>query len=501
MDPPARVWPAWLLAVVWGVGLALPALVRGELIGQPYTDLYPAVWGLWHAAEQWPGITATTVQLAFPDGMGFYFASPIKGWLAGILVPVLGVPATWNLLTLVARVATVGLAGHAARAWGLSTSGVLVVAAAFGCSAVFQGYAVEGIVEGTDGWTLALWAWAVARDKPVHGAVALALTIVSSWYLGAVACLLAVLATVRHRRALYTLGGVVLASPALLAFFSAFSGGAPLDPTTRAAMGAPLTLPSPGVLEGLNPFAITAYTGFALTTAAVASKRHWVLLALIPAILSLGWGPWYELPVLSALRFPYRWHLATLTILALAAGHLADRLRWGILIGPAIVLETLLLSPIEPVLPGAPAEVPAVYQHVDGPVLDVPGPVALPPGEVNLSRPRAQWFLYSQTRHGGPTPWAPDFNSVGADSAEHPAFQAVLPTLHQFDRVAGGTGDGPIPDDLLTHLQDLGVVWVVLHHRAPGATGMARLRGALIDQGAVMFDQDKERWLLRIPSG
>ena len=95
---------------------------------------------------------------------------------------------------------------------------LLVVAAAVGCSAVFQGYAVEGIVEGTDGWPLALWAWAVGRERWGWSAVSVALCIVCSWYLGAVACLLVVLSTLKDRRALAGLLGVALAAPAPVSY-------------------------------------------------------------------------------------------------------------------------------------------------------------------------------------------------------------------------------------------------------------------------------------------
>jgi len=494
----ASVWPSWLLAVLWGVGPAIPALARGDLLGQPYTDLYPSVWGMWLAAENWPGVVTHTTQLAFPEGMGFYYSSPVKGWLAGLLLPLLGLPATWNLLTVAARVATVGLSAHAARAWGLSSRGALAVAGAFGCSSVFQGYAVEGITEGVDGWPLALWAWAVARERPIFAAVGLGLCVVSSWYLGAVACLLALLATLRHRSALFSLAGLVMAAPALAGFLGAFSGGAPLAPSTRAAMGAPLRIPQPGLLPGLNPFAITTYTGAVLTLAATASKRRWLLLAVIPFVLSLGVGPWYELPILSALRFPYRWHLATLAILGLGAGQFADRHRWGWVIGPLIVLEGLLFAAVEPVLPGAPADVPALYRSVDGPVVDVPGPVALPPGEVNLSRPRARWFLYGQTLHGQATPWVPDFNAVGADTA-HTDWATIAAQLQQFDRVAGGDGTGAVSQDLAGKLAAHGVEWVVIHHRSSGAVGVTRLRDHLIAGGATMQDRDDARWLLKLP--
>ena len=478
----------------------LPSWTSGSIAGQPYTDLYPAIWGLWLAAEQWPAVVTHTTQLAYPEGMGFYYSSPIKGWVAGFLLPWLGLTHTWNLLLVAARMATVVGAAAAARAWGLGSRGTLVVAAGFGCSAVFQGYAVEGIIEGTDGWALTFWAWAVGRRRVGWSMVGLALCVISSWYLGAVACLLAVVSTLRHPRAWWSIGGLLLAAPFLHAFLSAFSGGSPLVPEVRAAMGAPITVPTPGVLPGLQPFAQTAYTGFVLTAAALGARVRWVWLALIPAVLSLGLGPWYELPVLSALRFPYRWHLATLGILTLAAGHLADRYRWGGWLAVLIVAETFVLAPVEPLIPAAPATVPALYSLVDGPVLDVPGPVSLPPGEVNHSRPRARWFLYAQTVHGQPSPWAPDFNSVGADDAD-PAWSSIAAQLQQFDRVAGGDGAGVLEADLVDSLGSRGIQWVMVHHQATGMVGAASLRDQLLAQGALLEKRDESRWLLRLPAG
>jgi len=500
--PRPPVWPAWLLALAWGVLPALPALLAGDLLGHPYTDLYPSVWGLWVAAESWPGVVTQTAQLAAPDGMGFYYSSPVKGWLAGILVPFLGVPVTWNLLTVAARVVTVGLFGHAARAWGLRGPGILVVAAAVGCSAVFQGYAVEGIVEGTDGWPLALWAWAAGHKRWGWSAVGLALCVVSSWYLGAVACLLVVFAALRDKKALVGLLGVVLAAPALGAFLSAFSGGRALDPAVRAAMGAVLSPQVPGAFQdGLQPFAISTYTGVLLSLAALGARSRVLLLALIPAVLSVGAGPWYALPVLSSLRFPYRWHLATLAVMALCAGGLADQLRsrWSYLLGVLIAAETLLLARVEPVLPGAPAVVPELYAAVDQTVLDVPGPVSLPPGEINPSRPRSRWFLYAQTLHGQPTPWVPDFNSVGTTSAVHPEHKAVLDAFAAYDRVVQPEPT-PLPADTIQRMQALGIGWIVVHHRIYGLTQEIGLRDVLVKQGAELVARDDDRWLLRIPA-
>ena len=111
----------------------------------------------------------------------------------------------------------------AARAWGLGQRGALA-ACLYGCSPFFHGYAVEGIAEGSDGWTLALWVWAIGLGRFRLAAIPFALTVLSSWYLGMVALLLMCLAAIRERRALWSLLGLVFAAPALAQFVSAFPG-------------------------------------------------------------------------------------------------------------------------------------------------------------------------------------------------------------------------------------------------------------------------------------
>ncbi|MCB9744852.1 MAG: hypothetical protein H6741_03985 [Alphaproteobacteria bacterium] len=417
-----RLWPAaaLALALAWGLGPALPAWSQGQLIGQPFTDLYPAVWGLWWFVEQQPGLPTWCAQLGAPEGMPFYYSSPLHGWLATPLLGWLGLTHTWNLGVVLARVATVLSAYAAGRAWGLREPGALVAAAVYGCAPFFQGYAVEGIVEGLDGWTLALWLWALARQRPIAAALAFALTVMSSWYMAATACVVAAL--LGPRAWLSMAGGLALSYPALHGFLGAFSGRVALDPAVRAAMGTELSLSAPGLLEGLNPFAKTSWVGLIAPALAALTLRErperWrgaLLILGVCGLLSFGVGPWYSLPPFSGLRFPYRFHAGTLLALAWLAGHAAERWRHGGWLAGLIALEGLLLSPIEPILPGAPAEVDPVYAELpEGRVLlDLPGPLAMPPGEVNLSRPRARWFLYAQTAHGRASPWVPDFNGVG----------------------------------------------------------------------------------------
>lgn len=492
-----RLLPVLLLAAAWGVGPALPAVLRGELLGHPYTDLYPSVWGLWWFAGHQPGLPTHTELLGFPEGMGFYYSSPIKGWIAWPLLPLLGLAATWNLLVVAARVATVLAAWGAARAWGFGEAGALAAAAAYGCSPFFQGYAVEGIVEGTDGWTLALLAWALAgRPTPrrlLAAAGALALTVLSSWYLGMVGLLVVGLAGLGRPRRWLAVAGLLPALPFVLAFLHAFPAAAPLPGAVRAAMGARPGIPRPGLLPGLQPFAMNAYVGWLLAGAALLSRSRWALLALAPAALSLGRGPLYELPGAELVRFPYRWHAGTLLLLGAAAATTADRwrARW---LGPAIALEGLLLGPVEPVIPGAPAEVPAIYARLDAPALVVPGPVARPPGEINPSRPRARFLLYYQVAHGQPSPWVPDFNGVGVARATPwlDPFRAWDPAEAGRDDLPPATAEALAP--AVRRLAGIGVPWVMVERGArPG------LVGALRGLGARVVDRDGGRTLLRLP--
>ena len=472
-----KLWPICVLAVVWAIGPALPAWLDGQLIGHGHTDLYPSVWGLWAFAEAQPGLPSQTDLLGFPSGMGYYYSSPIKGWSAAFILPLLGLMPTWNLLVVIARLATVLTAFGAARAWGLGSRGALAAAALYGCSPFFHGYAVEGIAEGTDGWTLALWLWALGARRFRLAAIPFALTILSSWYLGMVAVLLLTMATLWDRRALWSTLGFILAAPALAQFVGAFPGTAPLEDTVRAAMGARLTIPSPGWHPGLQPFAINTFVGLVALAAALASRTRWVAAALIPGFLSLGVGPIYDLPVAELVRFPYRWHAATLVLLAPAVAITADRWRWGGLIAPLILVEGLLFSPVEPILPGAAAEIPEYVKHINGPVLELPGPVAMPPGQINQSRGRARYLMFHQTAHGQPSPWVPDFNSVGI------APSATAELLRDLDGLEPLSGKAP-PDGVdWAPFEALGVTHITVHHLRLGGERAEIAVASLAAQG------------------
>jgi hypothetical protein len=150
------------VAVAWAVGPALPALAHGELIGQPYTDLYPAVWALGVVAQAWPALPTHTDWLGAPGGMGFYAASPIHGWLGAPLYWLGGPAFAYDLGVVAARAATILAAYGCYRARPrdrrlhpdhvpLGLTGALAAAMIYGASPFFQGYSVEGILEGVDG--------------------------------------------------------------------------------------------------------------------------------------------------------------------------------------------------------------------------------------------------------------------------------------------------------------------------------------------------------------
>lgn len=450
------------------------------------------MWGLWLSSRAGGLLSAHTELLGFPDGMGFAYSSPLKGLLGRGLVPLIGLVAAFNALAIAARVATVLAAWAAARAWGAGRAGALVAAAAYGCAPFFQGYAVEGIVEGTDGWTLALWAWAVGRDRIWLAPPLLALTLLSSWYLGAAAMLLCLLAAPWRPRVLVSLLGVGLAAPALWAFLSAFPDLAPLDGAVRAAMGTSILPRPPGVLPGLQPFALTSWIGLVVPILVLAGRQRLALLALVPWVLSLGLGPWYDLPGLELLRFPYRLHAASLAILALAAARATDRFgaAW---LAPLIVVEGLLLSPIEPLLPGAPTTVPAIYAEVDGPLLELPGPVSLPPGLVNPSRPRARYLLYFQAAHGQPSPWVPGFNAVGVTQSDR-----WLSPLAAWDPLVSDDPPDTVPAELIEGLAAAGLTQVMVQHEALGRARAAELVSALVAAGAEVQARDGARTLLHL---
>ena len=435
---------------------------------------------MWVFAEGQPGFPTSTDQIGAPVGMGFYYSSPLHGWLAWPLLPVFGIVGTWNIITIVFRCCGVLAAHWAARAWGLNPRGALVAAAVYGCSPFFHGYAVEGIAEGTISWALPLWLGFVAQNKVWAAGLAFFVTVIGSWYMAACACVLAAFIPKRTWKSVAI--GLLLAAPAIWAFLNAFPEREPLPDAVRQMMGTHIGLWEPGLQGGLSFSAKTSWLGFiAIGLAVTQIKRHPRIVAAMVTfwVLSLGLPLVSNLPLFSTLRFPYRLHAGTLVLLAFLAGHAAQRYRWGAWLAPAIVLEGLLLSPVEPKIPSAKFEPVAAYANLEGAVLlDIPGPLEKPPGEINLSRPWARWYLFGQLQHGMASPWRPDFNSIGTVKTDTDWLE-VIARLHPHHNAAFENGTTALPMRL--HIPEY-VDHIIVHHALMGGRG-ADVHALLIDSG------------------
>jgi hypothetical protein len=490
-----------LVSALWAIGPLMPALWAGQIPGSPATDLYPSVWGLnWFIKHQ-PGLPTWCTDIAAPQGMPFYYSSPIHGWVGWPIAALANVAgqnsAVWAYVgTLVlARAATVAFAWGALITLKADFWPALGGALLYGASPFFHGYAVEGIIEGTDGWALPLWVACVARERRAASAAALWLCILSSWYLGMVAVAGALLWSVRSTTARYSLVGLVAAVPLLLAFGAMASGARPLAEDVRIAMGLQPWLQKPG-WDQSNPFALTTWFGVTAPLIAMfaARKNPWLAAGIaLTLLLSTGWGPWYELPVLRSVRFPYRWHAGTLFLLAVlvaratSQGGSLARFRWVALL-PWV--EGYALSPIEPVLPGAAAKVSAIYDRVRGPLLlDLPGVVALPPGMVNPSRPRARYLMYAQLFHPAASPWVPDFNSVA--NAARPAW---LDSFAAWEPILDNEG---APLDI-EGARQAGVTQILVHEKELRGEAPLLL-AALKSAGCTVEDQRDRMVLLAMP--
>lgn len=476
-----------LVALAWAVLPLLPALLRGELPGSPHTDLYPSVWGLDVFIRGLPGFVTHTDRMGAPEGIGFYYSSPIHGLVGWPLHALAGADVAYIGTLLLARAATVWLCWEWLVDLDRPPLAALAGALLYGASPFFHGYTAEGIVEGSDGWTLALWAWMVSAHRPIASALALGLCIVSSWYLGMVACFFAAFASLRLPTARWSLLGLLVALPAWFAFSGAFGGNAPLPDEVRTAMGAPLAVATPWFVAS-TPFAINSFVGVSAIVLGVLNRHRSPVFAagaLLCFVLSTGRGPWWGLPVLELVRFPYRWHAGTL--LCLAALLSAADLRTPLTFLPW--LEGLLLGPIHPVVPGAPRELPAIYDTVSPTVLlELPGPLALPPGEPNPSRPRARWLLYAQLRTRATSPWTLDFNGIARDGDA-----SWLEGFRSWDRALRAA---PLPIDL-SGARDAGVHQALVHRELYGAERAAGLEAALVEAGAFLAEDDGARALYR----
>lgn len=487
--PPSAGLGPWLL----GLGLAAlavgPALVAGEAPGHGLTDLWPAIWAFDEAARAFPGVVTHTERLAAPAGMAVWLAAPLKAWLFAPFTLAFGAIPSFSLALGAARAATVGLAAWAARGAGRGPAGQWAFAIAAGAAPFWWGPAWEGIVEGVDGWALFLYLGAEARRRRGLAAAALGLCALSSWYLGAIAVFWLLVAAVADRRALRAAPGLLLAAPALLAFLHAFPGVGADVPGLHAAMGS-LHPPEPPFWARAAPavFGRSPWPGplpcLLAVAAALRSRRATLLLgaAVLAAVLSTGRGPWWAFPVLDWMRFPDRFLGAALVGVAAAAARAVDALaathpgRARLLL-VLLLADALLLAPQPPALPaGGRPDTTLLSGLPPGAILlDLPGPLSLPPGAPNGSRARARAVLGAQLGTTLRSPFAPDFNGLAAaDGLPGAPFGA--------DPLLPGA-PAAIPPDLIAEGRQRGIHAVRVRGAELGRRRAADLEQALSSNG------------------
>ena len=442
---------SFFLAFLWALLPLLPAFCSNSIAGSPYTDLYPSVWSLW-AVGDWLASGFQLSILNHPEGQSWYPSALLVGLIAQPLYWLLSPAWVYNLLLFSSRwlgAISFYLAGYAySKNENASTFFMVLVA----CSPFVHGFSVEGIIEGTQLWALGFWLWAIASKRYKLGILFFFLSILSNWYFGAVGCLLCFLLGLHNRKIWLSFLGLLPASPFIFLFLSSLSSSAQISPEIIQMMGFQFQFPVPNITSKPNPFAISTYLGWLPFILLFTSRNRNSFWIIFPFFLSLGLPILYQLPVFSSVRFPYRWHLGTLIILGwvLFAHPWVQKKSWLALL---LLLEYLLLSPIDAILPKATAQFPEYLAQIDSPVLDIPGPLSRPAGQINPSRPRMKYLLYYQTKHQQPIGWGLDFNGLQEMNDCFSETRIIDPSATQEEKILSG---------IQNCWKD--IRWVVIHH-------------------------------------
>ena len=401
---------AVFIAFLWALLPLLPAFWAGAIAGSPYTDLYPSVWSLW-AVSDWLEHSFRLSLLNHPEGQDWYPNALILGLIAKPLYLVLSPAWVYNILLLSSRWIGAIAFYMAGYSWTQNKNTSLFFMVLVACSPFIHGSSVEGIIEGTQIWPLGFWLWAMGTKRYRLGILFFCLSILSNWYFGAVSCMLCFLLGFKDRKIWLSFIGLLPAAPLIGLFLSTLSTSAKIPADIIQAMGFQWGIPDPNILSAPNPFAINTYIGWIPLLLLLTGRTRRAFWILIPFLLSLGLPELYQLPLLSSFRFPYRWHLGTMIILGWALFQHPWLQRKSFL--PMLILiEYLLLSPIDIILPMSDPSYPQYLDEIDAVVLDIPGPLSRPAGTINPSRPRMKYLLYYQTKHKQPISWKVDFNGL-----------------------------------------------------------------------------------------
>lgn len=454
----------WTVAAI---ALTFPAVLGGQLIGDPGGDVWNHAWGFWYVAEALGRgeLPLHTLLAGGPDGGTLWFIDTPGAVVMSPVTWILGPAFAYNLV-LIGRLALAGFATQG-LARELGSPGWIAGAAAM-TSPFLLCELQNGISEVCATQWLAFSLWAAARATNTRGWALAGLFmgvcgVVTFYYGLAAAALVVVLAAWRRQpRALLALGiQALMFLPIWLIFKDSLVADDALiwrgtaldhDLLTHNAVD-PRVFLMPGSFQSVDlaqnygeSLIHTGYLRWSLVLlagwATWVNRRLWGWWLVVGASLSLGLGHylfWNEQFVevggrLLALPFgwlkvvlpqvaithPLRFSLgAALVLGALASAAPLGRWRWPAL--GVVVLEGLFGSAATWPLPMSPAQVPAVYADAgDGMVLDLPM-------EAGRTMKTSQYFWF-QTVHNRPIPWVPD---VRRGSVRDPAaFRVAGPEGH-----------------------------------------------------------------------
>lgn len=524
----APTLPRWAAPLLHGgvaVLVSFPGVLtlRTDLIGSPDVDVWNHAWGpwwWWHSLSQ-GALPWKTSLLLWPKGGVLWFIDPALALLGAPLVPLFGPVAAYNLVMLGSLAFSSWAAARFARALGVTGLPQLAASIALVASAMVTSELHNGISEACHVGVVALalaWVEEAARGETLRGwvkaGVGVGLAAVVSPYLGLGAGIAALVRGLPALRRAWV-GGltalVVAAPPALALRAQLHSPNAIIQhPESMnlelAAHNAvdPRTFLAPfgfqSVDLGAEGFLHSGYLGWvalgltlwAWRTSGAnpvwrRSARMWALAAAACAIFALGpflffdgdyvlanqrllRMPWFGIQQLApglAVTHPLRLAVPVVAIVAaLAARALVVSPRWVVGLALwALAVDGLVVSGAPWPLQTAPGQAPAALHTIAAAPHEPPRHAVLNlPTDVGATMATSR-YLFWQTTHHRPIPYAPDARASTSSLLNESAFRLLAQLSSRREDEAARIGMGAAQG--VPHafgLADFGIRWLAVHH-------------------------------------
>jgi hypothetical protein len=508
-------FPSLLFDIMIGALLCFPILSgpTSKLLGSPKVDVWNHVWGPWwwkHSLLD-GSIPWRTTMLKWPEGGVLWFIDPVLA-VVGAPLTLLSPVLAYNLVMLAYAAFASWSARRFARSLGANGRAEWLASIGFVLSGWMIGEMHNGISEAVNigpaalalAWTEdACRAEGSERKAWLKAGLGVGLCFLASPYLGMGVSIAAGIRGFPHIRNAWAgaCSAALVALPPLLALRGQLNHyGAIIkrpegmneqlslhNAVDIRTFFAPLGFQSRD-LSG-EGFYHSMYLGLAmLILASLSLRRHrlWLAALLVCLTMSLGpylyWGdgwmvianarirlPWWFLqqaiPGL-AITHPLRLAIPCLAIVAAVAAVEASKVKWYDkvpFLGLAIALDGLLLCGAPWPIQTADATIPNIYTLIQRDSREV-GILDLPTD--SGSTMEASRYLYYQTYHQKPIPYAPDVRASTSSLLRYNAFRrlaAMCKRRADEDR-ALALGRSFSGSDQVKTLRPAEIGWVVLHH-------------------------------------